>query len=634
MKLPPKKVRVLDIEADGLLENITKIWCFVFRTLDGKTVNAYGPDELDDAIEFLKTCDVIIGHNIITYDIPAIHKILGYEYTGTKVDTLIMSRMLNPKRTLPAYAKNRRAGPHGLYAWGVRVGVDKPEIDEWTVWSEEIMHRCKEDTLINVKTYHTLMKEAGDEGVWVNPFKMTFTLFHYLQKQEDYGWKVDRPYMDDCIQKLEKHIERIDKAVAPHLPLVLEVLETKKAGEIGYVKKPFLKSGKPTEHVLNYADKVDAPIEWVNAIGGPFTRIGFRKVDLNSNDETKGFLLEAGWEPLEWNTNDQGERTSPKMSKEDPFEGVQGSLGKLLALRVQYRHRQSSLIGLRALIRKDGTISSVVMSLADTSRAIHRGIVNIPKAGSLFGKQMRKCFSSRIGMVLVSTDSDSCQLRMLGGRIKSANYINAIVTGDKSKGTDLHSLTRKIGELESRDLAKNVMYCLLFGGGDPKLGKTAKKPGQGAELRAALYKGFDGLGDHMEALEKQWSSTAKKVFNAERGRMELQNGYIIGLDGRPVMIPYKHQLLVYELQSDEAIMMSAAYIKANKDLEARGYKYGKDYGFVCWYHDEFTIECRPEIAEEVKKISEESIAWAGRFFNIVCPHVGDGKIGKNWYEVH
>ena len=587
---------------------------------------------MSEAIQFLSTCDVIIGHNIISYDMPAIKKVLGYDFKGKLVDTLIMSRMLNPKRTLPPNAINRRAGPHGLYAWGVRVGVDKPEIEDWETWTPDILHRCEEDTKINVATYHTLMEEAKS-GNWVEPFKMTFALFKHLARQEEYGWKIDAPYMDWCITQLDNRVTRIDKAIVPQLPLVLEVLENMKEGEVLYVKKPFLKSGQLNAHVHAYAEKTNAPRDWVYSVSGPFSRIGFRKVDLNSNDETKKFLLESGWEPLEWNTNNDGERTSPKMSKEDPFEGVQGSLGRLIAKRVQYRHRQSSLIGLRALIREDGAIPSIVKSLADTSRAIHSGIVNIPKAGSLFGKQMRKCFSSREGMVLVSTDSDSCQLRMLGGRIKSANYINAIVTGDKAKGTDLHSLTRKIGELESRDLAKNVMYCLLFGGGDVKLGKTAKKPGQGAMLREKLYKGFDGLGEHMEALLKQWRSTAKKVFDPKRGRMQLQNGYIIGLDGRPVQVPFEHQLLVYELQSDESIMMSAAYIKMNNDLDKR-FKWGVDYGVVCFYHDEYTIECRPEIAEEVKKISEEAIAWAGRYFNILCPHVGDGKIGDSWYAVH
>ena len=222
---------------------------------------------------------------------------------------------------------------------------------------------------------------------------------------------------------------------------------------------------------------------------------------------------------------------------------------------------------------------------------------------------------------------------MLGGRIKSKDYINAIVTGDKSKGTDLHSLTKKIGDLESRDLAKNVMYCLLFGGGDAKLGKTAKKPGEGAELRDKLYKGFEGLDEHMKELNRQWTSTARRVFNPRFNRMEMRDGHIIGLDGRPIQVPYQHQLLVYELQSDESIMMTAAYIKLWSDL-LKKYRYKDDFGVVCWYHDEYTIECRPEIAEDVKKISEDAIAWAGNFFKIVCPHVGDGKIGKNWYEVH
>jgi len=222
---------------------------------------------------------------------------------------------------------------------------------------------------------------------------------------------------------------------------------------------------------------------------------------------------------------------------------------------------------------------------------------------------------------------------MLGGRMGDPSYINAIVTGDKSKGTDLHSLTRKIADLESRDLAKNVMYCLLFGGGDTKLGNTAKKPGQGAEIRAKLYKGFDGLGEHMDEILKHWRSTAKRRFNHKWNKMEYYDGYIIGLDGRPVKVPFEHQLLVYELQSDEAIMLSAAYIKAFTEFSKR-WPWGEKWGIVCFYHDEFTVECDPDIAEEVKRISEESIVWAGEYFKIKCPHKGDGKIGNSWYAVH
>ena len=633
MKLPPKKVRVFDIEANGLLRQATKIHCIVFSDLKKQEVVKFGPDEIAKALDYLQSCDVLIGHNILEYDLPLIEKLHGIKFKGTKVDTLIMSRLLNPKRFLPPNAKDRKAGPHGLYAWGVRCGIDKPEHEDWENFSPEMMHRCAEDVSINVTTYHMLMEEAKG-GDWHRAFLLSFKFFENIYRQAEYGWKFDVEWAQWCIQTLDKRFQRIDAAVVPKLPHIIEVLEAKKDGVRGWLKKPFLKSGKLADSVLTYAERNSLGAEFCTSVVGPFSRVLFRKVDMGSGEETKNFLLSLGWEPLEWNTNDAGERTSPKLSKDDPFEGLDSGVGKLIARRVQYRHRQSALKGLLELVREDGSISSAVSGVTDTFRLKHKNIVNIPAAKSLFGWQMRKCFVAREGMVLVSTDSDSCQLRMLGARIANQQYIEALINGDKSKGTDLHSLTRKIGELESRDLAKNVIYCLLFGGGDPKLGKTAKKPGQGADLRQKLYRGFDGLGEHVADLERQWAATAERTYNKVTRRMELVNGKIRGLDGRPITVPFKHQLLVYELQSDEAIMMEAAYNKAIADLEKHGLVYGKDFGGVCHYHDEFTIECKPELAEMVKQVSEEAIAWAGRFYNILCPHKGDGKIGGNWYEVH
>lgn len=624
-------VVVGDIEANGLLPDVTTIHCAVFRNLAEEVVASFKPLNIHLLPAYLDTVSTFIGHNIISYDLPAIKRVLGYTFKGRKIDTLIMSRLLQPKRLLPFNAKNKKAGPHSLYAWGVRLGVDKPEHEDWDNFSEEMFHRCSEDTVINVKTYHALQAEANG-GNWKNAFDMTFKLFECLQKQEEYGWKFNLEEANGLLVFLDERIARIDRAIGPRLPTVLEVLESKVAGTYKYVKNPYLKSGKHNQHVVKYWGEGAKELH-LGVVAGPYSRIGFRQVDLNSNDETKQFLINLGWEPLEWNTNDAGERTSPKLSKDDPFDGVQGSLGRLIALRVQTRQRQSIVKGLCLLVREDGAIASVIANLAETSRAIHRNIVNIPKASSYLGKRMRKLFMARDHKVLVSTDSDSCQLRMLGGRMGSEDYIRAITTGDKAKGTDLHSLTKKIADLESRDIAKNVMYCLLFGGGDPKLGKTAKKVGEGAEIRARLYQGFDGLGEHMEALKRQWQSTAKKRWNAKWNKMEFYDGHIIGLDGRPVKVPFEHQLLVYELQGDEAIMMSAAYIKCFTELSKR-FVWGEQWGFVCWYHDEYTIECNPDIAEEVKKISEDAIAWAGNYFKIKCPHVGDGKIGRNWFEVH
>lgn len=623
---------VFDIEANGFLDVVTKVHCGCFKSLDGKTKKSFKPDEIPEMLRFMDTIDVIIGHNILSYDLPVLRKLYGYVFKGKKVDSLIMSRILKPKRLLPPHAQNKAAGPHSLYAWGVRVGVDKPDHDDWENFSEDMLHRCEADVEINHKVYFELLKEA-DGGKWKNAFLLSFKLFENLQEQEEYGWLADRPYMEQCIHQLDTWIRRIDSVITPKLPLRVEIEEQKIKGEYKYVSKPFLKSGE-------YAARTE---EWILSIGldpstrpvvGPYSRISFRPTNLNSNAETKEYLLKEGWEPLEWNTNDEGEQTSPKLNKDDPFEGIDGKMGKLVAKRVQCRQRKSIVEGLIGIIRPDGRIAGSVANMAVTGRLTHRGIVNIPGAKSFFGKQMRKMFICKDGFVLVSTDSDACQIRMLAGRMNDEQYTETVINGDKDKGTDIHTVNMRAAELNTRDDAKTFFYGFLFGAGDAKTGKIVKgTAAHGKRLKEQFLKGLPALGDLMEKLKAEWKATAKRRFNPRFNNFEYYDGYITGLDGRPILVGSEHAILVYLLQSDEAIMMTAAYNMANSQLRKK-YKYGVDFGTVCFYHDEFTFECREEIAEDVKRISEHAIAWAGRYFKIPCPHVGQGKIGKNWYEVH
>jgi hypothetical protein len=624
------KVCVFDTEADGLLDTVTKVHCGVFTSLDGKEVTKFQPNQIQDMLRYMDTCDVLIAHNCIGYDFPMLKKVTGYVFKGKVVDTLLMSRALNPKRFLPPHAKDRRAGPHSIYAWGVRVGIDKPDHEDWENYSPEMLHRCTEDVEINRLTYHALMQEAADSGgKWRDAFLLTFKLFQNLQEQEEYGWYVDKQKMLDNIVELEQLMQEIDDEVIPQLPNILEILEVKKDGQVNWVRKPFLKSCKPSESTSKHFG-----LDGSACVGGPYSRIGFRPVDVNSRNETVDFLLSVGWEPVEWNYNDDGERTSPKLSKDDPFEGVEGEVGKLVSKRVQCRHRKSLVEGLLELVRDDGRLPSSVAGMAVTGRMQHRCIVNIPAAKSFFGKQLREMFSCPPGKVLVSTDSDQNQLRQLGARMNEPAYIEALVNGDKDKGTDVHTLAQKMAGLETRDQGKTFQYGVLFGAGDAKTGKIIKGNAEkGKQLKATFFKNLPGLQRLMDRLIAEWRRTAKKRMNKKYGRVEYYDGIITGLDGRPIKISSEHQILVYLLQSDEAIQMSAAYNYAIAKLK-RKYRYGEQVHVVCFYHDEFTFECDEDIAEDVKKITEDAISWAGRFYNIACPHVGQGKIGKNWYEVH
>jgi DNA polymerase-1 len=622
-----------DLEADGLLGTVKQLWCGVFKDKVTHEVTKFRPHQMKEMLAYLDTVDVLIMHNGVGYDWPLLEKLYGYTYKGKKVDTLIMSRLLNPKRIVPYNCPNKGIGPHSLEAWGWRVGRGKPEHNDWAQFSEEMLHRCTEDTEILELTYYDLMEEAQGGG-WGNAFRMSFELFEWLQKQEEFGWLVDQKHMEFCIRQLTDHIRRIDSVIVPKLPMILEVEETKEKGEYKYVKKPFLKSGKYSQSVIDWCGRAGVSVDSA-PVWGCYTRIGFRPTDLNSGLETKDYLLKSGWEPLEWNTNDAGERTSPKLSKDDPFDGIEGKVGKLVARRVQCRHRRSSIEGLKALIRPDGRIASAINTLAVTGRATHRGIVNIPQAKSFYGKQMRQIFICPPGKVLVGTDSDANQIRNLAARMNDPQYTEAVVTGDKDNGTDVHSVNMRAAELSNRDDSKTFFYGIIFGAGDAKTGKIVKGNAQdGKRLKGKFFASLPALPALIAELIKEWKETARQKYNPKFNRMEYFDGTIKGLDGRPIKIPSEHMVLVYMLQSDEAIMMAMAYIRFHRRMTELGYTFGKEYGTVCWYHDEFTVECDVAIADIVKKESEDSIAWAGNYFKIPCPHLGHGKSGKNWYAIH
>jgi len=634
---------VFDLEANGLHDTVTTIWCGVFKNISTGEIKKFYPVPFEGGdpyylhymIKFMDTVHTLVGHNILQYDFPILEKLYGYKYKGNKIDTLVWSKMLQPKRPVP-YSCPIKNRPHSVETWGYRVGRGKPSHEDWSQFSMEMLHRCTEDVEIQHLIYLALLKEMENHD-WEAASWLNGRLFEILGKQEAYGWLVDKKWMDYTIHMATRWIDKIDKVLAPRLPVVLEISETKTKGEYNYVKEPFLKSGRYKSNILDWFEKVgwnpDSRI-----VGGPFCRVSYRPLDPSSRVESIAYLLESGWIPKDWNTNDDGERTSPKFSKDDPFEGVEGREGKMLAKRVQIRHRRSSVEGLEKLIRADGRIASRVTNLAETGRATHSGIVNIPNLNSFMGKWMRKMFICPPDKVLVSVDSASCQDRMLAARVGDPNFTNILLYGKKEEGTAIHNVNQKnlaeAGYQVHYNMSKNINFAFKFGASDNKLGKMVKGTKEdGARVRVAMLKVSPGFSDLVEKITGEWRLNAKKRPN-KWGGIEYYDGWLRGLDGRPIFIDSEHKLLVYLLQSDEAIMMALAYVILYDWCEQRGWEWGKDWAYVCWYHDEYTAEVNPEIANDFKYLAEQAISTAGSMLNIACPHVGDGNIGKNWAEVH
>jgi hypothetical protein len=628
------KVATFDVEANGLLPEADTVWCAAVMDHDTKDIRSFTPDTIDDLCGHLDTFDVLIGHNCIGYDFPLLRKVFGWDYAGVKVDTLLMSRMQRPRRMSP---KGSRSGPHSVESWGIRLNHAKVEHDDWDKYSEHMLERCVEDATIQHDIFYKLLAEGKGEG-WQAAHRLNHKLHHYLQLQEEYGWHVDQDHLGFCLYMLQRWMDKIEAVVSPYMPMVREIKETRKEGEYGWVKKPFLKTGQPNKRVVDYLTIVDnhsvgspSNSDAVAQVGGPFSRVNFRPVDLDKANEVKTYLLDQGWEPAEWNTNNSGERTSPKLSKDDPFDGVEGSVGKLIAKRTQCKQRLGVMEGWRETIRPDGRLPAGVAGIAATGRLRHSGIVNVPspEKQSFFAVWMRRCFVATPGMVMVGVDSKGNQVRQLAARMQDEEFTDAVLHGD------FHSVNMEKAGLPTRGHAKNFFYGFIFGAGDAKVGKLIGKGAPaGRAIKERYINSMPGLRRLVDRLTAEWQKTAQRYYDKDRGRWVYINGYITGIDGRPILVASEHTVLCYAVQSDEAIQMSAAYVMLHHWAEQKGWVAGRDWGMLIFMHDEFQMECKPELATELGELACKAIRWAGQHLKIQVPHDGDMKTGMNWADCH
>lgn len=146
---------VVDIEANGFYEDVTKIHCIVCKDVETQKLIVYRSDTthtgmLRSVLNILQKADKIIGHNFIDYDARVIEKLYGVKIPVEKIiDTYLLSCMLRPDRRK---RKGCKKGAHSLENWGYIVGRGKPDHDDWDNFSLEMLERCREDVLITELT--------------------------------------------------------------------------------------------------------------------------------------------------------------------------------------------------------------------------------------------------------------------------------------------------------------------------------------------------------------------------------------------------------------------------------------------------------------------------------------------------
>lgn len=614
---------IFDIETNGYLEEMDRLHCLSIFDLDRQSMHRFNNEDdtvpnyagrLEDGLGFLQNAELIVGHNIIKFDIPAIQKAYnGFVPRGTIRDTLVLCRLIwtdirdrDSRAMRKGRVPNDVFGRHSLEAWGHRLGLLKDQfIFGFERWCREMDDYCEQDVWVNKGLWDLVQsKNYSEEAI-----ELEHEVAKIIWRQEQFGFAFDVSRAAEIYALLQDKREEVGERLKQAF-------------------KPWYKKGP--EFTPKRDDKVRGYVA-----GAKFTRIILTEFNPNSRDQIADRLMTLyGWEPKEFCDGGRPEINEKTVKTCDCPE--QADLLEYLMLTKRIGQLYEGKEAWMKLVQEDGRIHGVVNSNgARTGRMTHShpNTTQCPQMRQPWGPEFRSLWVASTDpdddWVLVGCDAEGLELRMLAhymARWDNGEYAKAVVHGDKKEGTDAHSINMKALGITDRDDAKTWFYAFIYGAGNKKLGWTindklsdGKAQTKGGQLRKNFLDGLPAL----RALQESVKAVAKR------------KGYLKGLDGRKLYCPSLHSALNTLLQSAGGLVMKKALVIADKRLQVEAkLKPGVDYEFVQNSHDEWQVQTRRDNAELVGAILKTSIGYAGAEFKLRVPLTGDYKIGKSWAETH
>jgi DNA polymerase-1 len=228
-------------------------------------------------------------------------------------------------------------------------------------------------------------------------------------------------------------------------------------------------------------------------------------------------------------------------------------------------------------------------------------------------KRARALFIPRSGWVQVGIDASGLEARLLASRMATwdnGEYCEIVLN------EDIHVVNQAKAGLPNRSAAKTFFFALIYGAGDLKIGKIINQNrAAGKDIKDRFLNGLPALKELIINCKFQ---VAKK-------------GTITLLDGREVPCRSPHKALNVQIQGDGAILMKTAQRIFGNKLDNN---FPNEYSFMATVHDEWQIECHPDIAHAIGYLGIESIKEAGEFLSCNIDMDGEYRIGKNWAECH
>jgi DNA polymerase-1 len=596
---------VFDLESDGLYDKVTKVFCIVIYDINRKQTFSYGPDRVADALAHLAAGDVLIGHNIIFYDIPVLEKLHAFKSNARIIDTLICTRLIWPKEVLydldieqyPQVPKNQR-GSASLKSWGWRLADHKIVFKDFSQYSEEMLRYCIQDV------------------------KVTTKLFEFIQAQN---------YKESALKLEHDFALAINKQIRAGIPFdvdaALDLVDDLRAKEVeleSQLKEIF----PPIKHESVFVPKVNnAKRGYVK--GQPFTKVSYEDFNPGSRDQIADRLRQKyGWQPEKFT-----EKGNPIVNDE-VLEQLPYPEAKPLAEYMLVKKRLGQIIDgnnswIKLVNNDTGRMhGDVVTNGCITGRCAHRypNMGQVPAGYSPYGKECRSLFHAPTGWDLIGIDAKALELRCLAGYLAiwdEGEYASLVINPE----VDIHSYNQEQFGVATRDISKRVLYGMLYGCGAMKAGTIIDPDEKDEEVLRKL--GRTAINSFMNGVP------ALKKLKDKINDTIAERNHLIGLDKRILYCRSAFKGLNVLLQSAGAIIMKQVVVFVHENIETNlGLIHGHDWEQLLMVHDEIQLACKPQYTEAIREQAMLAFPQAQEFFGFRCLIEGDSRVGSDWSETH
>jgi hypothetical protein len=303
-----------------------------------------------DGVKAMEECDVLVFQNISGFDALALEKTVGFKrnhferinndyFPFKTADTYTMSCTLNPERKLDpkAYALGLgNIGPHSIKSHGIRMGRHKPEHEDWSHLTKEMIHRCSEDVEIGEDFFYYLMNEWEEQeerpskvtgmsikDAYLCEMRIAFTMARQAQR----GFAIDVSFIANLLKEIDEKIINTEVAFRPNMPKRIKMKKLSKAqieknasiagidyenymlngdGRASYAATMWDVTTKKGEYKKNLSKYIPDARGYMQdhpnpPVLGAITPLVWEDIPLGNRDAVKQILYKHGWRGVNYN---------------------------------------------------------------------------------------------------------------------------------------------------------------------------------------------------------------------------------------------------------------------------------------------------------------------------------------------